>query len=488
MGMDASVTAAGFEAAQAVADAVLYEGYLLYPYRRSSGKNQVRWQFGVLTPRDWTLARGPVDCSVAGSAESWWQRTECLLEAEDGATLHCRVRFLQVQRRSVEERLPGGAHRPVDALTAGSRSELGFDEAVPREFDLTFSLEELLAEERHVPLRISGGEETEPLPDDRERPAGRVLRTRWPVAVSLTASAAPCDTPARLFRLRLHVENAAGAFPLEATRDEALRVSPIACHTLVAVRDGAFLSLLDPPGWAEDAAQTCANVHTFPVLAGGEDRRDLVLSSPILLYDHPRVAPESPGDLHDATEIDEILSLRTLTLTDAEKREARATDARAAAILDRVEGMPAEVMSRLHGAVRSLRPVPATAAAPPGGERDGSEPPFRPSAPWWEPGADASVSPETDSVVVAGTPVSKGSRVRLRPRRHGTDPQDMFLEGRTAVVEAVLLDVDGAHHLAVTLEDDPAADVNRWYGRFRYFSPDEVEPLPGEGGPGERGE
>jgi len=209
----------------------------------------------------------------------------------------------------------------------------------------------------------------------------------------------------------------------------------------------------------------------------------VVLSSPILLYDHPRVAPESPGDLHDATEIDEMLSLRTRTLTDTEKREARATDPRAARILDQVDGMPPKILSRLHGTIRSRRPVPPHDRPSDGHDRPsdgtGEE---RPSTPWWDPGADSSVSPETDAVMVSGVPVSKGTRVRLRPRSRGTDPQDAFLDGRTATVEAVLLDVDGARHLAVTVDDDPGADLHRWYGRFRYFFPDEVEPLVGEGG------
>jgi hypothetical protein len=94
------------------------------------------------------------------------------------------------------------------------------------------------------------------------------------------------------------------------------------------------------------------------VLIGDPDHRDVMLSSPILMdCDYPQVSPESPGDLFDATEIDEILSLRTLTLTDEEKREARATDPRAAAIIDRVEVIPREVLERLHGAVRSLHPM-----------------------------------------------------------------------------------------------------------------------------------
>ena len=77
----------GCESARSVADAVLYEGYLLYPYRTSSEKNRVRWQFGVLAPRDWIEARGPARETVAGSADTWRQRTECLLEARASARL-----------------------------------------------------------------------------------------------------------------------------------------------------------------------------------------------------------------------------------------------------------------------------------------------------------------------------------------------------------------------------------------------------------------
>ncbi|WP_214107879.1 hypothetical protein [Acrocarpospora catenulata] len=440
----------GFPAAQAVADAILYEGYLLYPYRRSSVKNRVRWQFGVLLPEPWAKAQRLdelVGTGVAGSAESWWQQTECLVKAGTDATVHCRLRFLRLRRRTVEKRLPDGTHREVDQVEAGDRMLLGFDEAVPKEFDFQVSIGELLEGERRFDIQIAGSEEMESFTE------GRIRRKGWPLKASLVISAVICDAPS-LVRLRVRVENLGKQ--ADTTRDEALRHALIASHLLLAVPDGCFVSLLEPPDWAEAAARDCSNVRTFPVLAG-----EVVLSSPILLYDHPQVAPESPGDLHDAAEIDEILSLRTLTLTDAEKREARATDQRAAAILDRVETMPPEVLTRLHGVARTVQPATLTAPA------------------WWSPEADAAVAPEHNSIVVSGKPLRRGSRVRLRPRLRGSDPQDMFLDGRTARVEAVLLDVDGAYHLAVTLEDDPGADLNQWYGRFRYFAPDEVEPLPG---------
>jgi hypothetical protein len=195
-----------------------------------------------------------------------------------------------------------------------------------------------------------------------------------------------------------------------------------------------------------------------------------MLAAPIILPDHPQVARESPGELYDGTEIDEILTLRTLALSDEEKAAARATDPRAAALIDRVDAMDAPTMAQLHGTIRAMTSPGAvdTAGTPViGGE---------PGVPWWDPGADASVSPGTDFVVVAGQRVARGSRVTLRPGARRADAQDMFLAGRAALVEAVLVDVDDTSYLAVTLADDPAADLQSAHGRFLYFSPDEVEP------------
>jgi hypothetical protein len=460
-----TTTPTGFQGAEAVADAVLYEGYLLYPYRKSSAKNQVRWQFGILAPRAWVEAQGQATDGVAGSEESWWQQTECLVEAPASATVHVRPRFLQVQTRTVERRLPSGEFEPVERLEVGERTEVAFEEAIPHEADVVVGLGELYGE-RTVAYGAEAGGTTERLVDGHGVEVGRVVRRCEPVSGRLRVSAERADAPFPVHRLRVRAENADDATPVDATRPEALRRAMVAAHCFISVSAGSFLSQLDPPAWASEAAKGCRNVRTFPVLAGPPGCLDLVLSSPIILYDHPRIAPESPGDLHDAAEIDEILSLRTMTLTDDEKREARATDPRAAAIVDRVDTMPPEVMQRLHGAVRSLRPA----------ARRADEPDAGPTTPWWDPGADASVSPETDPVVVDGVRVAKGSRVRLRPRRRGTDAHDMFLAGRAATVEAVFLDVDGSTHVAVTIEDDPSAELHQWYGRFHYFAPEEVEP------------
>ncbi|MDT0466232.1 hypothetical protein [Streptomyces gibsoniae] len=357
-----------FEEACAVADAVLYEGYLLYPYRRSSPKNRVRWQFGILAPRAWAEAYGPVAPGLSGSVESWWQQTECLLRAEPDAVVRVRVRYLQTQDRSVERRTEDGRHVPVDGLEAAGTVHLSFEEAVPQETDLVVPLGDLPAASREFDIGAPGGEETEQLPEG----AGRLVRRRRPVEARTTLSAERLPGPGPLYRLRVRTENTGRSTPAGAPRDEALGHALVAAHTFVGGTGLSFFSSIDPPDEVAELARDCRNVHTFPVLAGAEGSDGLVLSSPIILPDHPQVAPESPGDLHDAAEIDEILTLRTLLLTDDEKREARATDPRAAGILDRVETMPPEVWARLHGAIRSLAPATASGPAPALSPTDGS--------------------------------------------------------------------------------------------------------------------
>ncbi len=449
-----------FEMAQKVADAVLYEGYLLYPYRASAIKNQVRWQFGVVMPRGY---------SEDGGSEPWTMQTECLIEPGDAPVLDLRLRFLQVQARIVEKAVNAeqGIYWPVESFEFNGRQLVSWDEGVKCELDYPgVNITELLVAERAFPVEVPTGREIELIRDAGGEIKGRIIRDRLPITGVIRVTGEPMGS---LIKIRLRIENLSPCAEDEKTkRTRALRHALVGAHTLLAVRDGAFISLLDPPEWARQAVASCVNLHTWPVLVGDEGDRDVILSSPIILYDYPQVAPESPGDLFDATEIDEILALRTMTLTDDEKAEARATDSHAAAIIDRVDTLPAEILDRLHGAVRYLRKSTEKATGEPE------------NVPWWDPGADASVSPETDSLQIAGVSVSKGSRVRLCPGQRRADAQDMFLAGRLATVEAVFNDVDGDSHVAVTLADDLAADLHRWHGRFLYFSPDEIEPLRAE--------
>lgn len=402
-----------FSRATEIADAVLFEGYVLYPYRASALKNQLRWQFGVLAPQG------------SDPSETSFAQTECLVEPRDDAVLDLRLRFLHLRTRDGEPRWDEGVVREIDTkveLSDGASAEIPFD---------------VLGEEGCASLR-------------------GVIRT--------STQAVP--GPYGLLRVHIRVENTAEGTPGES-RPEMLRRALVAAHTLLAVSSGDFLSLADPPEWARGAAESCQNLHTWPVLIDDTT----VLSAPIILDDRPEVAPESQVPFYDATEIDELLILRTMTLTDEEKREARATDPRAAAVIDLADSIPPDILARLHGAIRSVQP----AREEPSWDPD--KPWGDPAVPWWDPGADRSVSPETDTAEISGGVVARGSKVRIRPGRRRTDAQDLFLHGRVATVEAVLLDVDGETHVAVTLDDDPAAELNAAVGRFLYFAPDELEPV-----------
>ncbi len=162
----------------------------------------------------------------------------------------------------------------------------------------------------------------------------------------------------RLFKVTVRVRNTTAFEPTPRTnREEALLSSLASSHTVLGAQEGKFVSLIAPPEWMIESAASCTNVGTWPVLVGEEGQHDTMLSAPIILYDYPQIAPESAGDLFDGTEIDEILSLRILTLTDAEKQEMSQSDERAREMLERTEAMPVEQFMKLHGVLRGLRPL-----------------------------------------------------------------------------------------------------------------------------------
>jgi hypothetical protein len=464
--------------AREVADAILYEGYLLYPYRKSAQKNQARFQFGVLMPPDY---------SVVDAHEPSASQTECLLEAGDDAELWIATRFLHLRRRTVQAVDPGtGGLHDIDSMRVDGIEYSAWDEATDREHRVTVPVKSLLTDgDAEFRWHVDDGQETEDITGSDGARAGRLIHRWGELDAAIKVHAERLPGPYGVLRLQVLVENRTALRTTPSHRGDGLRHALISAHSLIGADHGTFLSMTDPPEWASPLVAACTNTGTWPVLAGPADCTNLMMASPIILYDHPEIAPESAGNLFDATEIDEILTLRTMTLTDAEKAEVRATDPRAAALMDRVDDLPPEMLEKMHGAIRYLEP----AAGPVSVRRVPAEPPQyttpgeyavqQPSAPWWDPGADSSVSPETDHVMVAGVRVAKGSRVIMRPGSRRADAQDLFLAGHEAMVEAVLFDVDGQVHLAVTPETDPLmAELQRSHGRFLYFSPDEIEPAP----------
>jgi hypothetical protein len=305
---------------RAIADAVLYEGYVLWPYRASALKNQRRWTFGGVYPRAHS-ERHPDD--------RWRLRTECLLEGS--GEVDVTVRFLHVVSRTVARRTEDGLQATGELVVDGV-SHVSWDEAVERELG-------------PGAIAVAAGEDVEELGSE-----GAIVR-RW----QALEGAMEVDTqPAGDGVVRVSVEVVNTTPWAAGAREEALRRTFCSTHVVLRARGGGFVSLTDPPERHRVAAEACRNDGVWPVLVGDPGSRDTVLASAFILEDHPRIAPESPGDFFDGGEIDQMLVLNILTLTDEERAQMRASDPRVRALLERTEALTNEEIMRLHGTVREF--------------------------------------------------------------------------------------------------------------------------------------
>jgi hypothetical protein len=260
-------------------------------------------------------------------------------------------------------------------------------------------------------------------------------------------------------------------------------------HAVVSVRGGRFFSLTDPPEALRNATAACQNRGVWPVLVGEPGAQDAMLAAPIILYDYPQIAPESPGDLFDGTEIDEILTLRIMTLTEEEKAMAGSIDDRTRRLLARTESLAREQLAGLHGAVRTLEAaalgtVPTNLRSVPFVPAKMGLSPLAGAAPQsphggWDPFAQ---QPVIQSIRVDDVELRPGDRVRLRPEMGG-DIFDLALAGKTATIESIEQDFENRFHVAVTLDDDPGRDLGRARqpGHRFFFKPEELSPLDDSG-------
>ncbi len=330
----------------ALARTLLYEGYLLYPYRPSAVKNRQRFNFGVIYPDAHSRAQDGVEPSL--------MRTECLVVGPT-PTVDIEVRFLHLVTRTVEQPTEGGAGaREVARLEAGGRVYQPWQEAVEREVTLSrLALSDLLGSIHRRRVAFPDTDQREPISGSSGDPVGVVRRRQAGIELEIEVAVRPAGDDA--YVIGVEIDNRTERVPSPALRDELLSVCLVAVHTILTVESGEFTSLIDPPAALREATAQCRNVGTWPVLAGPPGTRDTMLSSPIILYDYPEIAPESRGDLFDGTEIDEILSLRIMTLSDDEKREIAESDEHARLLLERTESLAAEELMGLHGTMRPVR-------------------------------------------------------------------------------------------------------------------------------------
>jgi hypothetical protein len=379
-----------FAAAECLAQTLLYEGYVLYPYRASSLKNRQRWPLGALYP--------PVFCAH-GHGDASAMQSEHVITGS-AARVQGVVRFLQL----VEREEGGFEARPYEE-SAGEPAVARWHEAVERRIEIEeLALADLTLGAVTIDLEVGA------------------------LYARVCVSAVECR--AGVYRLRIAVENLSDCAS-SSERAELLPCTLASTHVLLQCTDGRFVSLLEPPDELQAETAVCAHIGCFPVLVGEPGADDVMLSSPIILYDRPKIAGESAGDFFDATEIDEMLALRVLTLSAQERAEAIRTDPRVRRLLERTEALGPTALLVLHGARR-----------PP-------------------------------DLLTAGT------RVRIAPRRGG-DVLDLALAGELATIAKVEQDFEGRFWYAVTVDCDPGRDLGLegQPGHRFFFHRDELEPAP----------
>ena len=397
-----------------IVNAVLYEGYILYPYRASSKKNQrERFTFGRIYPQEYSKAQN--------GREPCLMQTECLVRDEShDAALEITIRFLQpLARKTGEEVWLEAIEREVKL------APVPLNAPVKQVHEFTF------------PAASSVDKE---VTRSNEMICGRIELETRPIEQAIV-------------KINARVLNES-PLPAQMDNQDAVLMRTFAStHTILHAPGGKFVSLLDPDPDCFELARECRNAGSWPVLVGDKEKRehDTMLSSPIILYDYPQIAPESAGDLFDGTEIDEILTLRVQALSDTEKIEMRRVDEQARKILERAENLRPEEFLKMHGTLREVRKT--------------NDEFFNPAQ-------------RRNSATVNGVTLKAGDRVRIRPKRRA-DVMDIALEGKIAIIEAVEEDVDKNVHFAVVLEDDPGRDIGlmRHVGHRFFYAADEVEPL-----------
>lgn len=442
-----------------VVNAVLYEGYILYPYRASSPKNQrERFTFGRVYPADYSKSQ----CDVE----------PCMMQAQvlakppgsDPISLNISVRFLHPMRREVGafdspfqnwSEASHSAFNVVPSLKVDGQLYQSWHEATEREVALpVLSIQSGQAQRVEVAFDFPASQITEPIRNSEGEVPGIIVRQQCAIQGAIEIET---NTEANCVRVTVRVRNET---PISSTgmaeQSAVLERTFASAHIILSLGDGEFVSLLEPPDDFQNLAKRCQNIGVWPVLVGDEkssDRRTM-LASPIILYDWPKIAPESAGQLFDGTEIDEILNLRILTLTDEEKREMRNIDAAARQVLERAENLGGQDWLKMHGTLRGVRPLEEQIFG---------------------------TNQRIEGINIGDVYLKPGDRVRIRPKTRA-DIMDMALDGKVAIIEALEEDAEARVHLALVIQDDPGKDLGmlRQPGHRFFYTVDEVEPVKEE--------
>src|SRR5579862_304951 len=251
-----------------IINTLLYEGYSLFPYHRSSVKNQKPAPFGVIYPRAYHAYNPQAAAEI---------QSQCIVLGKESFSVHITVCFLHLARTNTS-----------GWQTVERRIET--DDAIAPE---------LLIKSEKVPFYFDAENVNEMLPIGGE-------------VIVKTEAVEDIDNA---FKISVNVYNTSSLINAKnVSRDEALCQSFLSSHIILTATNGEFISVQDPPDGFSLEIQRCENKGTWPILIDEANRT--ILCSPIIVYDHPKIHPQSKTDLFDSTEIEEALMLHFAAMSD----------------------------------------------------------------------------------------------------------------------------------------------------------------------------
>ena len=325
-----------------IANTVIYEGYRLFPYSPSAIKNTRPSLFGVVYPEDFNRQ----DQSAGAHMQ-----TECIMQGTDASELNVTLRFLQLKEMAFA--MPDFAEGKDHVQNRDERafSMHGYHEKKIETGSLRISE---LETGRNFAIEFEQESKAETLRNATEKPIATCISRLSRLKGSMSVLASRVEGTKDLFKISVRISNTTPLKNLkELDRDSVLRQSFLSTHLILRAQNGEFLSLTEMDGDIKKIAKGCNNVNMWPVLATKEN--DVMLSSPIILYDYPEIAPESTGDFFDSTEIEEYLLLHIAMLSDEEKEKFSQGDERLRAAFENAKKIGQDEMLKLHGTFRFTR-------------------------------------------------------------------------------------------------------------------------------------
>ena len=329
---------------------ILYEGYSLYPYYRSAVKNQMPVPFGVIFPQDYAAFHEHAPSRI---------QSECIIAGISNPSVTIQVRFLQVRKTEVFEKRTGdgenGEFIAVARTEVNDRCLESGWQTIERNHSFECRAADLINRCKILPVAFDSWNEGEMIFNADKKVVAKLVTTVSATQGMIGFAMELIEGKSDAYRLTVVVTNATHIDQAATiSRDAVLGQSFLSSNIVFKTGEAQFISHLDPPSQWQSAIDACRNIHTWPIIVDDDNRA--LLSSPIILNDHPQINPQSAGDLFDSTEIEEALLLHVNLLSEQEKERICSNDPKLQAMLNKVSSLTPGDLSSYHSMMKEDRP------------------------------------------------------------------------------------------------------------------------------------